>query len=182
MLRFPERIQGDTLMAETVPAPSPSRRSWTTALTESASLTSALKWGAVTGVAYYLVAIAMTGIEVAIVRANPAAAQSPALAIPAFIALFALFFALYSAGYVAGRDRLHVAPGFVSAIIMITLSKLLSLLYTPTLPSTTNPPASPLGIQIFSFVSALAIFLLIGYMGAFYGVKNKLKQLAKTVA
>ncbi len=169
-------------MAQTASPPNPSRRSWRAALTESPSLVSALKWGVITGVAYYLVAIAMTGIEVAIVRGNPAAVGSPALAIFAFVALFAMFFALYSAGSIVGRERLHVAPGVLSAVIMIALSKALSWVYSPVLPGSSTTPASPLGVQIVSLIFALAVVVLIGYMGAFYGVKNKLKLLAKTAA
>ncbi len=157
----------------------PSRRSWRQALTEPASLLSALKWGAITGVGYYIVSLLVIFVELALLQGSGNPATNLAFAVPECVGIFALGFALYGAGYQAGSERVHVAPGVLAALIMALISALLSRLYTPGLggPAPKQAPVS-IGVMIVSLVLDLAFVIGFGYMGGFYGVKNKLKATA----
>jgi hypothetical protein len=160
----------------------PARRPWLSVLIEPASLLSALKWGALIGVAYYIVSLIVIVIENALLQGNANPAANLAFAVPLCVGVFAIIFALYSAGYLAGGERLHVAPGVLSALVMIIVASLLGKIYTPGVAqtSTVKQPASSPVAQIAGFIVYLAIVIGIGYLGGFYGVKNKLKARAKS--
>jgi hypothetical protein len=158
----------------------PSRRPWMEALTEPASLISALKWGAITGVAYYIVSLLVVFVELALLQGTGNPAANLVFALPQCVGIFALGFGLYAAGYQAGSERMHVAPGVLASVIMALLSSVLSRIYTPGLSGTApKQPASNIGVMIVAFALDLAFVIGFGYMGGFYGIKNKLK--AKTV-
>lgn len=160
----------------------PARRPWLTVLADPANLLSALKWGAIVGVAYYLVSLLVIVIENALAQGSANPAANLAFAVPLCVGVFAIIFGLYSAGYLAGRERLHVAPGVVSALVMVIVASILAKIYTPGVAqaSTVKQPASALGAQIAGFIVYLAIVIGMGYLGGFYGVKNKLKAQAKS--
>ena len=166
----------------------PTKRPWLMALTEPASLLSALKWGAITGVAYYIVGLLMNAATNAILGVNDNLSQNLLAAVPLCIGIFALIFGLYTAGNRAGIERMQIAPGVLSAIFFSIISTVLSKIYsTPvqsitTTKSSTAISASNFVEQIIVFVLVVGIAIGIGYMGAFYGIKNKLKANAKKIA
>lgn len=159
------------------------RRPWLVALAEPASLISALKWGAGIGVAYYVLSLLLNLATNAIVGVNPNLSQNLLAAVPSCLGIFALVFALYSAGNRAAVERMHIAPGLLGAVVMYLVSFALSKLYSPAVQavtSKTTTPASNLILQIVSFLLFVGVVVVgIGYVGAFYGLKNKLKAMAK---
>lgn len=157
--------------------PSP-RRPWAAALAEPASVFTALKWGALIGAAYFLVTLLINVLFNLVLDTG----NLILVAIPGCIDIFALVFGLYSAGFRVAALRNHVTPGIVSAAIMLIVAKLLSLIYIPSLATgatkATTTPTGDTVIQIVSLVLYIVVCLAIGWMGAFYGVKNNAKRLA----
>jgi hypothetical protein len=165
---------------------SPAHRSWISVLSEPTNLLAALKWGAIVGVAYYVVNLLMLTVLNAILRVNDNVGSNPLIALPLCIGIFALAFGLYTAGYQAGIARMHVAPGVLSALIMLGLSNLLSRLYSPTtqqIVTKTSSSSSAVGVVgVVSLLFAVGIAAGLGYAGAFYGIKGKLKAQAQKTA
>lgn len=149
------------------------RRPWLAAITEPASVMEALKWGALIGAAYFLVSLLINVLFNLVVNTG----NLTIIAIPACIDIFALVFALYGAGFRAGAERNHIAPGVVSAAIMLIVFQALNSIYGAIVriqPTTQKTSASNI---VYLFV-VIMVCLVIGYMGAFYGVKNNAKRLA----
>lgn len=165
----------------------PARRPWLAAMLEPASLLSAVKWGAIIGVGYYIVSLLVVFVELALTRGGADPSQNLAFAVPLCVGIFAIVFALYAAGYQAGTERMHAVPGAMAAVVMVIISEILGRIYTPGVTaapthSSGHVPAaatSPLAAQIVAFVIYLAAVIGLGYLGGFYGVKNKLKGQAK---
>ena len=164
----------------------PTKHQWLTVIAEPTNVLSALKWGAITGVAYYAIGLLMNAATNAILGVNDNLSQNLLAAVPSCIGIFALIFGLYTAGNRAGIERMHVAPGVLSAVLMYIISAILGKVYSTPVQSVTTKasaaPASTFATQIVGFVLVVGIAIGIGYMGAFYGIKNKLKANAKKIA
>jgi hypothetical protein len=164
----------------------PARRPWLAALLEPASLISAVKWGTIMAAAYYVVSLLVVFIELALTKGGADPAQNLAFAVPLCVGIFAIVFAVYAAGYQTGSERMHAAPGAAAAVVMYIVADILGFIYTPgtTTPAHTSghvpaTPATSIVTEIVAFVLYLAAVIGLGYLGGFYGVKNKLKAQAK---
>jgi len=162
-------------MAAQEPLTNPSRRPWSVALSEPESWISIAKWGAITGVGFFLFASLMNVLVKALTGGSSDTSGSLAFALPYCGSIFAFFFGLYTAGYKAAQDRLHVAPGVLSTVFLLVLAQVLQALFTRKIMTPSGPPL----VAVISLLLYLGLVLGIGYMGAFYGVKNKLKAAAK---
>jgi hypothetical protein len=168
----------------------PARRPWLAALREPASLLSAAKWGAIMAVGYYIISLLVVFVELALTKGGADPSQNLAFAVPLCVGIFAIVFALYAAGYQAGSERMHAAPGAAAAVVMVIISYILGFIYTPGTTaapthSTSHVPAAygPLiGAEIVAFILYVMAVIGLGYLGGFYGVKNKLKAQAKAKA
>lgn len=161
----------------------PARRPWLAALLEPASLLSAVKWGAIMAVAYYIVSLLVLFVELALTRGGADPSQNLAFAVPLCVGIFAIVFAVYAAGYQAGSERMHAVPGAAAAVVMYIIADILGSIYTPGVTAISahtsgHVPAtatSSLATQVVAFILYLAAVIGLGYLGGFYGVKNKLK-------
>ncbi|MBA3825092.1 MAG: hypothetical protein H0X24_14500 [Ktedonobacterales bacterium] len=166
-------------MAAQEPLMNPARRPWSVALSEPESWISIAKWGAITGVGYFAFANLMNMLVNVLTGGQGNLTENLVFAIPACGGIFALVFALYTSGYLAAKERTHVAPGVLSTVFMLALAQVLGRIFTVQVQGAKPATTSTLGTAIVSLILALAFGLGIGYMGAFYGVKNKLKAVAK---
>jgi hypothetical protein len=162
-------------MAAQKPLTNHTRRPWSVALSEPESWISIAKWGAITGVGFFLFANLMNVLVKALTGGSSDTSGSLAFALPYCGSIFAFFFGLYTAGYKAAQERTHIAPGMLSTIFLLVLAQILQAIFTHKI----TTPSGPLLVSFVSFLLYLGLVLGIGYMGAFYGVKNKLKAAAK---
>ncbi len=149
---------------------------------QAPSVTSALKWGAAVGAGYYILALLFTLLLNLIESAGGnSATANPLLLVPICLSYFALGFTLFAAGYLAAFEREHIAPGLASVVVMLVVTYVLSLIIA--LVTHSGGPAqatgTSLGAQIVALLFDVAAAGLIGWTGAFYGVKNKLKRNAR---
>jgi hypothetical protein len=166
---------GYFLMLDREPLANPSRRAWSVALSEPESWISIAKWGTITGVGYFIFASLMTMLVNVLTGGSGDTSGSLAIALPYCGSIFVLFFGLYTAGNKAARERIHIAPGVLSTVFMLLVTQILQLIFTRKF-TTTN---SSFAVVIVYLLLDLALGLGIGFMGAFYGVKNTLKAAAK---
>ncbi len=138
---------------------------------ESASVVSALKWGAIVGVAYFVLAYLVALLSNVIVGFGNNPTQNPSLVIPACLGLFVIVFALYVAGYLPAMERGQIGPGLLSTLVMLAISNILGKLINPAGKAIAGGAGS-LTVQIVSFIVSVALAVGIGYLGAFYGVKR----------
>lgn len=146
------------------------------ALTAPANLLSALKWGAIVGVAYYAVGLGLSLLSNALAANGSDFTKNPVIVLPACLGVALPAVAIYVAGYMPGLERGRISPGILGAAITIIVARVLQAIYYPNSGGPT--PASSLGVQIVALVLVLAIGLGLGYLGAFYGVKTSARQLA----
>jgi cellobiose-specific phosphotransferase system component IIC len=153
-------------------APLSARRPWMAALAESSSLVSSVKWGAIVGVVYYLISVLVVYLTNLALQPQSDVSKNPLPLLPLCLGIFSLVFALYVAGYLPAMERNHVAPGLVGAAVMLIVSRLLSQFFDPRVTTGAANNGGSLVVQILSLIITIAIYLLIGYLGAFYGVKR----------
>ncbi len=157
-----------------------SRRAWSVVLRERESWLSIAKWGAITGFGYVIFANLMNALVNLLTGGTGNLTQNLVFALPICGSFFALFFALYTAGNQAARERTHVAPGVLSSVLMLVIAQVVGHFFMVSLGGAQPKTTTTLGTALVSLVLGLALTLGVGYMGAFYGVKNKLKAMAQT--
>lgn len=155
-------------------APLEERPNFLQQLTEANNLISAFKWGIIAAAAYYVLGILLNLLTNAILNVGADPTKNPLVLVPLCLSLFALVFAIYVAGYLPGMERGQVAPGVMSAGIMVLASNLLSRLFNPAPQSTTA--SGSLVTQIVALLFFIIVALGIGWLGAFYGVKRNARK------
>lgn len=150
-------------------------KSWQEVMTPAAWI-SAGKWGMIIGVVYYLIGIGINILGGLALSSGPDATKNPVVLLPICGGLFVLFLCIYGAGFMPAAEQQHIAPGIIGTLVMLLILRGLQFLYTPVLPGTANQTATSLPIQIVSALLALAAYLGIGWLGAFYGVKRSIRK------
>ncbi|HEV2238868.1 MAG TPA: hypothetical protein VGR57_19575 [Ktedonobacterales bacterium] len=119
-----------------------------------------LKWGAISGVAVYVVALALDYLALQL-SGNGATAinERPVLLIPICGAIFAILFACSAAGFFTARETGVVWQGIVAGVIAYAVQFGLSKIYTPGARSAT--PATPV-TAVSVIVSIIAGLLVVG--------------------
>ena len=145
-------------------------------LFDTPNIISGVKWGALVGVAYYAIGLVISLLSVAAAsNGGNDATKNPLLILPACLALFTVVFALYVAGYLPAMERGQIAPGLWGALAMIIVANLLQRIFTVGAIAASTGQA---GIQIVSLLIDVVLVLLIGWLGAFYGVKRNARTAA----
>jgi hypothetical protein len=142
-----------------------------------ANAISAVKWGLIVSVAYYLIELGITALVNLILNVNNDPTKNPLVLLPLCSGIFVYIFALYVAGYMPAAERGNVSAGIFGAALMYIISTILQKIYipaanTPAKSAPTSTLISPIFAQLLGLLFALAIALGIGYLGAFYGVKR----------
>lgn len=145
----------------------------------------ALRWGALVGVAAYLIAglaIPFAGLALF----GNADLSNPGVLIFGCSGIFLLLFGFSAAGYFTGRDTLKAGLGAVSGLAALAVYAVLTALYSPRAAGgTTTTPASAnvsaIGQAIASIVAAVFVFAiaaLMGWLGGRPGAQKALKRQA----
>lgn len=148
-----------------------------------------VKWGALFGVATYLVAgVAIPALSLALF---PHADNSnPGLVTFECAGLFLLLFAFSAAGYFTGRDTLNAGMGAVAGMFALAIYEALFTLYTPQSGGPSTPVASgahpSAALQVSAWLaSALLEFglaALMGWLGGRPGATKARKRLSVVAA
>jgi hypothetical protein len=160
------------------PTSSPSTPSWTTQLSDSANLLSALKWGVIVAAGYIVLGILLNLLANVIAVGSADITKDPAYLIPSCLSIFVAAFSFYVAGYLPANERGNIATGIVGVVIMLILITLEGIIFG-SIQGTSHAGTGPVVVQIIGVIFDLAIGLGIGWVGAFYGVKRRFKVEAK---
>jgi hypothetical protein len=119
-----------------------------------------LKWGAIAGVAAYLVAVAFDFLYLALAgTGSPTLNEHPVLLIPECGGIFALLFACSAAGFYAARETGVVNHGVIAGVAVFVVQFVLAKLYTPGT-QTGSASATPNAANFFAV--AVAGILVVG--------------------
>lgn len=147
---------------------------------------STLKWGALIGVAIYILSrLLIPFISSMLLGGGPADLNHPAVLMSACLGIFLELFAFSAAGYLAGRDTLRPGLGAVAGMVAMALYDILSALYTPGGNATTVTSAATHLSTAAQFISAVVagalvfgIAALMGWLGGRPGAQNARKRMA----
>jgi hypothetical protein len=140
-----------------------------------------LKWGALVGVAVYLVEVALALVENALSgRAPLDLTNHPVEVIPICLLYFVLLFSFSASGFYTGRETGKARLGAVAAVVTLVVQYLLGLLYTPASTSgrtttTTQTAANPISAFLYEIVALLlfvGIAALLGWLGGRPGAQR----------
>lgn len=131
----------------------------------------ALKWGAIVGVAAYVVGIALVFFNQALTATGSTSiTENPILLVPVCLGIFVLLFAASAAGFYAGRETGIAGLGAVAGIIFFVVSDLLGLIYTPG--GHAGVSASPFWSQFVAIAFDLGIVACMGWLGGRPGAQR----------
>lgn len=145
-----------------------------------------LKWGALVGVAVYIVEIVLALFENALSGKAPLDLTThPIEVIPICLLYFGLLFSFSAAGFYTGRETGRARLGAVAAIVTLVVQYLLGLLYTPASTSghtttTTQPAGNPISAFLAAIVALLlyiGIAALLGWLGGRPGAQRYARHL-----
>jgi hypothetical protein len=130
-----------------------------------------LKWGAITGVAVYVVSLAFDVLARALAgRGSGAINEHPVLLIPICGVIFALLFACSAAGYYTTRETGVVGHGVFAGVVVYATQFVLSKLYTPVAQAatTTTTPVTTASViaQVIAGLLVVGIAACMGWLGA----------------
>ncbi len=130
-----------------------------------------LKWGAIVGVAVYIVEVVLALFENALSGKAPLDLTThPIEAIPICLSFFVLLFAFSAAGFCTGRETGQARLGAVAGVVTLVVQYLLGLLYTPASTSgNTTTTTQPAGNPISAFLAAIVALLLFVGIAALLG-------------
>jgi hypothetical protein len=124
-----------------------------------------LKWGAIVGVAIYVIEVALGLIENALTAHTTADVTAhPVQLIPICLLYFGLLFSFSAAGFYTGRETGRAALGAVAGPVTLIVQYILARLYSPTPPTTTTaaPPQPGVDPVLKLLAMLVAPLLLIG--------------------
>lgn len=131
-----------------------------------------LKWGAIVGVAVYIVGVALDFFNNSLVRGAGSidVTQHPQLLIPTCLIIFALLFACSAAGFYTGRETGVAGLGAVAGIVVLVVQYVLGLIYNPANSGaratvTTNPGANTAVLVLANLTSLLLVIGIAACMG-----------------
>lgn len=111
----------------------------------------ALKWGAIVGVAIYIIGVALGFIENALTAHTSADVTThPVQLIPICLLYFGLLFSFSAAGFYTGRETGRAALGAVAGPVTLIVQYILALVYSPapsTSANTTTAAAPQAGVS-----------------------------------
>lgn len=141
-----------------------------------------LKWGAIVGVAVYVVGLVLDLFYNSLVAGGGTLdiTQRPVLLVPTCLGLFALLFAFSAAGFYTGRETGRAGLGAIAGVVTLIVQYILGLIYTPTAPgvaptSTSGAGVSGLGLVLADIVSlllAVGIAACMGWLGGRPGARR----------
>lgn len=146
-------------------------------------VTATLKWGALVGVATYLVVdLALTAIGLVAFGNGPADLNTdPGKLALGCTSIFLLLFAFSAAGYFAGRETANAGAGALSGAVAGAVYGLLIQLYTPggsgiaTSTTASGAPMSGVATVIVLLITAtlfLGVAALMGWLGGRPGAQR----------
>jgi hypothetical protein len=146
-------------------------------------LTSALKWGALVGLATYLVVdVALTAVGLLAFGSNPAdLTTNPGKLALGCASIFLLLFAFSAAGFFAGRETGRAGAGTLAGMVAAASYALLIQVYTPggggvgATASAGGPAVSPVATVVVLVVTVaiyLGIAALMGWLGGRPGAQR----------
>lgn len=140
---------------------------------------SAVKWGAIVGVAaYLLLGLGLTALgTVAFGGGTASVDANPAKLALACTDIFLLLFAFSAAGYLTGRETLVAGRGAIAGMVAFVVYAALLAVYTP------GGPVAPAGNGAGGFIAAtlvpallgLGVGALMGWIGGRPGAQRALK-------
>ncbi len=145
-----------------------------------------LKWGAIVGVAVYIVEVVLALFENALSGKAPLDLTThPIEALPICLSFFVLLFAFSAAGFYTGRETGQARLGAVAGVVTLVVQYLLGLLYTPASTSgNTTTTTQPAGNPISAFLAAIVALLLfvgvaalLGWLGGRPGAQRHAQRL-----
>ena len=153
----------------------------------------ALKWGALIGVATYLLAtVGLTLLALALCPGQPVDVNHPGIFTLSCLGIFGVLFACSAAGFFTGRESLQDGYGAVAGMVALGVYYVLGLLYTPGVKpgaALDTGSAGPGGAQsvfaqfVFAASSALIVFgiaALMGWLGGRPGANQGHRRRAST--
>ena len=124
----------------------------------------AVKWGAIIGVATYLVGLALGFFSQTLNTTGSASiTDRPVLLIPICLGIFVLLFAASAAGFYTGRETGIAGMGAIAGIVLFVVTNLLGLIYTPG--GHVSASSSPLWTQVLGLALDLGIAACMGWLG-----------------
>ena len=148
---------------------------WIDQIKNKDNLTSAAKWGVMVAGAYLLVTLGLTVLSNLLYNGQNVT-QNPIEIVPLCLGFFALAFAIYGAAFLSSSERGNITTGLLGSIIMLVLISIINQIFGHTTASANN---GGVGSALLGIVLDLALALLIGWTGAFYGVKGRTKATPK---
>lgn len=136
----------------------------------------ALKWGALVGLAIYLVAtVGITFLALILFPHQPVDLYHPGVFTLSCLGIFGVLFACSAAGYFTGRETLRDGYGAVAGMVALAVYYALGLLYTPgsrpgaalavTSPAGKSAAESAFAQAVATLSSALIVFGIAALMG-----------------
>jgi hypothetical protein len=128
-------------------------------------MTSALKWGALSGAAAYVVYLGLTFLEQALQPGHRVDITTrPILLVPPCLLYFTLLFAFSAAGFYTGRESGRADLGAVAGMITLAVLYVLEHIYSPATGSAQAPgQAAP--AAAFAIIAGVLVFGLAAAMG-----------------
>jgi hypothetical protein len=139
-----------------------------------------LKWGAIVGVAAYLVAMAFNVLYLALAgKGNATLNDHPVLLIPVCGVVFALLFACSAAGFYSTRETGVIRDGVTAGVVVWVVLFVLSKIYTPGTQSGAAPAAQNAGSLIALVIAGLLVVSIaagMGWLGARPGAQQHARR------
>jgi hypothetical protein len=143
-----------------------------------------LKWGAISGVAVYVVALAFDYLAIGLTgRGSGAINEHPVLLIPICGAIFAILFACSAAGFYTARETGVVGHAVFAGFITYAVQFLLSKVYAPAAhgAATTTPvTATSVIASIIAGILVVGIAAGMGWLGGRPGAQQYARRHAVT--
>jgi hypothetical protein len=135
-----------------------------------------LKWGAIVGVAVYVVSLALDVLARALTgNGSGALNEHPVLLIPVCGVIFALLFACSAAGFYTTRETGAVGHGVFAGVVVYAVQYVLSKIYTPVAQAAAKPaPVTGAGIIVAVIAGLLVVSIAacMGWLGARPGAQQ----------
>jgi tryptophan-rich sensory protein len=125
-----------------------------------------LKWGAIVGVAVYVVALAFDVLAIWLTGSGPATINDrPALLIPVCGVIFAILFACSAAGFYVARETGVVGHAAFAGVVVLVVQYVLGQIYSPVARNpATHAPVTAVGV-IATLIAGLLVIGIAACMG-----------------
>ena len=130
---------------------------------------SAAKWGALVGVAIYLVSQVITIVKLVALGAGPADPNHPGAIALGCLNLLLIIFAFSASGFYAGRETREAGYGALAGMVTFVIYGALLEVYSVGGRAGLAPGGAPLGQQIVVGLISVIIFLLIAALVGWLG-------------